>query len=226
VRDCLAANPSKPNPFSCGCVTGAIRDAPSVHTHAGNLLPVQLALETFQARLHEKKSAPGMRHLPSSTKRLPHERSSHRRTSVPRGKRLRRASFFYRSSSKYRGSASQRALPALRNLQLFKLFIPPFKTFEKSNAQAARADIRSLPFETRSPKRVSNDHANSLPREHYRQPVMDIVDVGFYPSTLSSSLTCPVPPGQRPAAAGHENELATALQQSRLPFPFENRSSY
>jgi hypothetical protein len=48
---------------------------------------------------------------------------------------------------------------------------------------------------------------------------MDIVDVGFYPSALSSSLTRPVP-------SGRWNELATALQQSRLPFSFENRSSY
>jgi len=37
---------------------------------------------------------------------------------------------------------------------------------------------------------------------------MDVIDVGFSPSALSSSFACPVP-------SGHSNELATALQHAR-----------
>jgi hypothetical protein len=60
---------------------------------------------------------------------------------------------------------------------------------------------------------------NPLPRGHYRLPVVDIADVGFYPSALSSSVTRPVP-------TGRWNEPATTLQQARPRAPFGNRDSY
>ena len=76
---------------------------------------------------------------------------------------------------------------------------------------------RSSPFETPSPKGVSNDHVQPSSEGHHRRAVMRIVDIGFSPSALSSFLSCPVP-------SEHGNELATALQQSR-PRPLSRRAA-
>lgn len=44
---------------------------------------------------------------------------------------------------------------------------------------SARADLRSLPLEALSPKRASNSHTDSLPREHRRfHTAIALVDVG------------------------------------------------
>jgi hypothetical protein len=50
--------------------------------------------------------------------------------------------------------------------------------------------------------------SNPFPGDIIGKPVMHIVDVGFYPSALSSSVSRPVP-------SGRWNEFATALQQTR-----------
>jgi hypothetical protein len=90
--------------------------------------------------------------------------------------RLRRASFFFRGSSKYGGSAA--AEPHL--LCHFPIHIL---------LSLSHRAFRSSPLEKLSPKSFSNDHIDSPPGEHYLRPVMDIVDVRFYPSILSSSLS-------------------------------------
>ena len=94
-----------------------------------------------------------------------------------RSLRLRRASFFFRGSSKYGGSAV--AEPTI---------LCPFPdTHSPFSFRIER--FRSSPLEKLSPKSFSNDHIDSPPGEHYLRPVMDIVDVRFYPSILSSSLS-------------------------------------
>ena len=77
----------------------------------------------------------------------------------------------------------------------------------------ASSVFRSSPFEKPSPKGFSNDTTQTLPPGRaLPSPVMDTVDVRFYPSVLSSSLLRLVPPK-------HRNEPATALQHARSGIP-------
>jgi hypothetical protein len=89
---------------------------------------------------------------------------------------LPRASFFFRGSSEYGGSASQ-------NL----LHLQPFFPIHVLLSFFLHERIRSLPFEKLSPKSFSNDDTSTLLPE-------SIVDVGLNPSALSSSRLCSVPP--------------------------------
>ena len=97
-----------------------------------------------------------------SSKHHHHAQASGLRRQLAQTERLRRTSFFYRSSSKYRGSAS--AEPST-----FRAFqFPPFLPFQNQHASCTSGLRRSLPLETLSPKRVSNDHAQiPFPGEHY-----------------------------------------------------------
>src|SRR5215470_7526629 len=72
-------------------------------------------------------------------------------------------------------------VPHSRNLPLFELFLnPPFDPCSKTNTQAARAATAArchlkLPL----PREPQMTTQIPFPGEHYRQPVMDIVDAGF-----------------------------------------------
>ena len=197
-----------------GIITGAKPvSSPSDDTHTGNLLPVQLALQTFRARFNKKDSRPGMRHLPSPT--------SASRTNAPRIAARPCWESAFGALVSFIEVPQSIEVPLRRNLQLFELIISSFQNILKNqHAKLHERHCRSLPLEARSSEQASNDHAHPRPRGNITdQPVMDIVDVGFYPSALSSSLMRSVP-------SERWNELATALQQSRLPFSFENSSSY
>jgi len=82
--------------------------------------------------------------------------------------RLRRASFFFRGSSKYGGFAAAKP----RILCLLSDTHSPFFF--------ASSSIRSSPLEKLSPKNFSSNHIDSPPGEHYLRPVMDtLLTLGF-----------------------------------------------
>jgi len=99
---------------------------------------------------------------------------------APQNLRLRRASFFFRGSSKYGGFAAAKP----------RLLCPFSDTRSPFYPRIER--IRSSPLEKLSPKSFSNDHIDSPPGEHYLRPVMNTADVRFLPVR---SFVVPIVPG-------------------------------
>ena len=156
MRDCLQANPSKPQScFWWGSSSARNNSTRPLTTPTQGNLNARAARvhKPFKCSLHKRRFAAGHDACPVRASAVPtNVQRVAARSRKPR--RLRRASFFYRSSSKYRGSAS--AEPST-----FRAFsFPPFEHFQKPTRKLHERLCRSLPFEALSPKRASNDHAN------------------------------------------------------------------
>ena len=141
--------------FLAGIIPGAKPVfSPSDDTHAGNLLPVQLAFPNpSNARSTKRTFAAGLRRSPTC-EQAPCARTS----SVSQHVRAKRSAFGALVS--FIEVPQSIEVPLQRNLQLPSFLSSSFRSFLKPTRKLHERLCRSLPFEALSPKRASNDHAN------------------------------------------------------------------
>ena len=165
MRDCLAANPSKPQ--SCfwrtSLPTRNIVSSPTGDIHTGNLRPVQLAFKNLSKARLQKAAPQNPKMLPARFEPASWRASKRRSAASSR----RRSAFGALVS--FIEVPQSIEVPLCGTFHFSSFFVSSFRfPSENQHTSCTSGYGRSLPFEAPSPERASNDHVKPLPRGHHR----------------------------------------------------------